>query len=177
MKKFISGVIVGALLFGGASVFAEATNLIGQKVQGIFTIEKSGAKVADAVVINGSAYAPVRAVAEATGSKLTVEGKKIIMGDASAAPSNGTASDLQEQRAKIAKEIETYEKKIKGYNEDILPTYKQQSEELANNGALGQRAADTYAEFKKQVEGWEAEVVTLKSKLAELDAKIAQLGE
>lgn len=32
MKKFISGVIVGALLFSGVTVFADSASLIGQKV-------------------------------------------------------------------------------------------------------------------------------------------------
>lgn len=78
VKKFISGIIVRALLFGAVPTFA-ASGLLGQKVQGIFTVEKNGTKLADAVVINGSAYAPVRAVAEASGVNLKVEGKKIIM--------------------------------------------------------------------------------------------------
>jgi hypothetical protein len=78
VKKFISGVIVGALLFGAVPTFA-ASGLLGQKVQGVFTVEKNGTKISEAVVINGSAYAPVRAVAEATGVNLKVEGKKIIM--------------------------------------------------------------------------------------------------
>ncbi|KGE20062.1 hypothetical protein [Paenibacillus wynnii] len=79
MKKFISGVIVGLFLFAGASVFADSSSLIGQKVQGLFSVEKSGTKIADAVIINGSAYAPVRAVAQAAGVELTVEGKTIKM--------------------------------------------------------------------------------------------------
>lgn len=69
-------------MFGGVSVFADSASLIGQKVQGLFSIEKqSGGKIADAVIINGTAYAPVRAVSEATGVQLAVEGKKIIMED------------------------------------------------------------------------------------------------
>ncbi|OMF89486.1 hypothetical protein [Paenibacillus sp. FSL R7-0337] len=55
LNKFISGFITGALLFGGVSAFAASSGLIGQKVQGLFTIEKAGVKVADAVVIKGSA--------------------------------------------------------------------------------------------------------------------------
>lgn len=81
MKKFVSGLIVGVLLFAGASVFADSSSLIGQKVQGLFSVEKSGTKVADAVIINGTAYAPVRAVSEAAGVDLKVEGKKIIMSE------------------------------------------------------------------------------------------------
>lgn len=65
-------------MFGGASAFA-ASGLLGQKVQGVFTIEKDGAKIAEAAIINGSAYAPLRAVADATGTDIGIQGKKIII--------------------------------------------------------------------------------------------------
>lgn len=78
MKKFVTGLIVGVLLFTSVSVFAAPTSLIGQKVQGLFSIEKNGTKIADAVIINGSTYAPVRALAEVTGTNLNVEGKKLL---------------------------------------------------------------------------------------------------
>lgn len=81
LKKFIAGVIVGGFLFAGASAFADSSSLIGQKVQGLFSVEKAGTKVADAVVINGTAYAPVRAISDATGAGLAVEGKRIIIQD------------------------------------------------------------------------------------------------
>lgn len=79
MKKFVAGVIVGGFLLAGASAFADSSSLIGQKVQGLFSVEKAGTKVADAIVINGTAYAPIRAVSDATGTELAVEGKKIII--------------------------------------------------------------------------------------------------
>lgn len=44
MKKFVSGLIVGVLLFAGASAFADSSSLIGQKVQGLFSIEKNGTR-------------------------------------------------------------------------------------------------------------------------------------
>ncbi|MEK5415068.1 hypothetical protein [Paenibacillus sp. FSL L8-0708] len=114
MKKFISGVIVGALLFAGTSVFADSVGLIGQKVQGLFTIEKSGVKVADAVIINGSAYAPVRAVADATGSELKVEGKKIIMSDSS----NKTV-DINGEEVNVGIRIKYLQDQIRSYQESI----------------------------------------------------------
>ncbi|MEK4452288.1 MULTISPECIES: DUF4352 domain-containing protein [unclassified Paenibacillus] len=93
MKKFISGFVAGALVFGGASAFA-ASGLLGQKVQGVFTIEKDGAKIAEAAIINGSAYAPLRAVADATGTDIGIQGKKIIIGSSTGtASSTGSASN------------------------------------------------------------------------------------
>ncbi|OMD19219.1 hypothetical protein BJP48_11975 [Paenibacillus odorifer] len=79
MKKVITGAIAGALLLTSVSVFADSASLVGKKVQGLFTVEQNGTKIADAVIIDGVAYAPVRAVSQAAGVQLTVEGKKIIM--------------------------------------------------------------------------------------------------
>lgn len=81
MKKIISVAIAGALLLTSVTVFADSASLVGKKVQGLFTVEQNGKKVADAVIIDGVAYAPVRAVSEAAGVELKVEGKKIIMSE------------------------------------------------------------------------------------------------
>ncbi|MFD2876633.1 hypothetical protein ACFTAO_12760 [Paenibacillus rhizoplanae] len=48
-------------------------------------MEQDGKKIADAVIINGSAYVPVRAMSEATGTGLAVEGKRITMESKAAA--------------------------------------------------------------------------------------------
>lgn len=91
MKKVISGVLAVTLLLGSTTVMAASSGLLGQKVQGLFSVEQNGTKIADAVVINGSTYVPVRAIAEATGTSIKVEGKKIIIGDTSStAPSKNT---------------------------------------------------------------------------------------
>lgn len=44
MKKFVSGIVVGVFLFAGVSAFAAPSSLIGQKVQGLFSIEQGGKK-------------------------------------------------------------------------------------------------------------------------------------
>lgn len=79
MKKKIVGIVAAALLLGGSIGFAANTSLIGAKVAGLYSIEQNGKKIADAVIINGSAYVPVRTMSEATGTGLTIEGKTIIL--------------------------------------------------------------------------------------------------
>jgi hypothetical protein len=176
MKKFISGVLVGALLFGGASAFADSVGLIGQKVQGLFSIEKDGKKIAEAVVIKGTAYAPVRAVAEATGSNLTVEGKKIIMGENN--PSSGTlTSELQAERIKIAAEITRLQTGITDIESNVLPGLREQAEILGTNGAVGERAKETVAKYEAQLQSDKDELTALQTQLAEIDAKIAHLSK
>lgn len=188
MKKKIILIMTTALLLGGSIGFAAASSsLIGSKVQGLFTVKKAdGTKIGEAVIINGSAFAPVRSISEATGTELSVEGKTIIMGSKSnTASANGetttaetvnSTAELQIERTKVVTDIETHEKQIKGYNDNILPTYKSLADELANNGTLGQRAADDYAQFKKQVDTWEAELKVLKTRLVEIDSQIRVLN-
>lgn len=174
MKKFISGAIVGALLFVGASVFADSTGLIGQQVQGLFSIEKNGAKIADAVIIKGSAYAPVRAVSEATGSKLTVEGKKIIMGATSTPVTTSTTQDeLKATREKIIKEIEQKTGNIQDLEANVIPLYESMAKEMATNGDLGKRAQASADDYKKLVEQRKSELAALQTQLTAIDAQIA----
>ena len=67
MKKFIAGVVVGACLFGAVPVFADSIkSLIGAKVEGVYSIEHNGQKIAEGLIINGSAYVPVRTMANVT---------------------------------------------------------------------------------------------------------------
>lgn len=82
MKKKIIGIVAAAVLFGSSIGYAASSSIIGAKVTGLFTLQHADkTKIADAVIINGSAYVPVRKMAEATGTELTVEGKTITLED------------------------------------------------------------------------------------------------
>ncbi|OKP91836.1 hypothetical protein A3844_01610 [Paenibacillus helianthi] len=79
MKKRIVGAVAVVLLLGGSIGFAAGTSLIGAKVTGTYEIEQGGKKIADAAIINGTAYVPVRIMSEATGTTLSVDGRKITL--------------------------------------------------------------------------------------------------
>ncbi|MEI2395576.1 hypothetical protein [Paenibacillus phytohabitans] len=79
MKKRVIGSVVAVLLLGGSIGFAAGTSIIGSKVTGTYSIEQNGKKIADAAIINGTAYVPVRVMSEATGTSLSVEGRKITL--------------------------------------------------------------------------------------------------
>lgn len=177
MKKFISGIIVGALLFGGASAFADSTGLIGQKVQGLFSIEKGGKKIADAVIIKGSAYAPVKAVAAATGAGLTVEGKKIIMSDEAVMTDDEVQvqiNALNFKRDDLNKQIQAAEGGVKMYETTYIPNaernYNGAITEVEKNGSA-KALEDRKAEYEQR----KADLATLQQQLADLDAQIAAL--
>ncbi|MBY0011732.1 hypothetical protein [Paenibacillus typhae] len=81
MKKKIIGITLAAFLFGGAAgLAASGTSLIGSQVEGLFEVySASGNRIDDAVIIMGKAYAPVRAISDVTGAKLSVTGKTITI--------------------------------------------------------------------------------------------------
>lgn len=177
MKKFISGVIVGALLFSGVSVFADSASLIGQKVQGLFTIEKSGKKVDDAIIINGTAFAPVRSVAEATGAKLTVEGKKIVMGEnttVASVSSGETTAKLKAEREKVVEEIEQKKANIADIETNVIPPYEVMAKEMATNGDLGKRAQASADEYKALLAQRKTELAYLQEKLSQIQAQLKE---
>ncbi|OKP81645.1 hypothetical protein A3842_11240 [Paenibacillus sp. P3E] len=170
MKKFVSGLIVGVLLFAGASVFADSSSLIGQKVQGLFSVEKAGTKVADAVIINGTAYAPVRAVSEAAGVDLKVEGKKIIMSESAEntttpAPTPTPSATAVTNRPTVSAE-QAKENKIRSL-EGKLAT-------LAGSIAMAEaqlKDKPDNVEFQQKVSDLKAQYADLQAQLAALQAQ------
>lgn len=174
MKKFVSGIIVGALLFTGASVFADSNSLIGQKVQGLFSIEKNGSKVGDAIVINGTAFAPVRTVSDAAGIGLVVEGKKIIIQDKEIEPVLSNTTSVYDQ--KKLKDIEGYKAGIENGKEyiakmeDSLQFYKKQLETAVSD--YDKRVAtESIAELETKLKQERTFLEQAEAKLAELESQ------
>ncbi|EFM10176.1 hypothetical protein PaecuDRAFT_3135 [Paenibacillus curdlanolyticus YK9] len=168
MKKFISGVIVGAVLFAGGSVFADSVGLVGKKVSGTYTIERDGKKVADAAIIDGSAYAPVRAVAQAAGTSLKVEGKKIIMGTETTSV-EVEISRINLEISNVQKAIENKQGGIKLYETDIIP----RAEQMAKNTV----GTDQEAQYAEWLAKRQTELANLKQELADLEAELADLNK
>ena len=166
MKKFVAGVAVGALIFGAVPVFADSIkSLVGAKVTGVYTVEQGGKKIADGAVINGSAYVPVRAIADATGTKITVEGKNIILGQ--------TEVELKEDevRAKL-EESKEYLAKL----EVAMPIYEQNvadaQKRVSAGENLAQYALDTAQRDEREAR---ARIIELKQEIAQLEEDLRNL--
>ncbi|OME62303.1 hypothetical protein BSK59_02195 [Paenibacillus odorifer] len=190
MKKKIIIITTVALMVGGSIGFA-ATNspLIGAKVQGLFTVQKSdGTKIGDAVIINGTAYAPVRSVSDATGATLTVEGKKIIMSgnNTTSVETTGKSSDYSEKKSYLEYKIRAAESDIKSAQGAIkglegsiekvnkypadYPTDQQRIDALAK--------IDEMIKVKQQViSEKEKELADLQEQLTEVVAQEAEEGK
>lgn len=83
------------------------------------------------MIIKGSAYAPVKAVADAAGASLTVEGKKIIMSEQAGKDLSvpefeyPNTQDIEKSKSEITvlkNNIATYKSNITLSQTSILPT-------------------------------------------------------
>lgn len=162
MKKKIVGIVAAALLLGGSIGFAASSSLIGAKVSGMYTIKQDGKKIADAIVVNNSAYVPVRTMSEATGAGLTVEGKTIILEsketEKAAIKASIAASKLRERLAGAESSVQVLKEAI------------QLAETTAADltSAADQEAQRNYiAELNKRVAFMETEIAQLKEQLGE----------
>lgn len=69
MRKYIVGFIIGVFMTASVSAYADnIVSLVGKQVQGEFLVMVNGKELPQkAVVIDGSSYAPVRAIGESAG--------------------------------------------------------------------------------------------------------------
>lgn len=171
MKKKILFITTFSLLLGSSIGFAAASSpLIGAKVQGLFTVQKAdGTKIGEAVIINGSAYAPVRAVSEASGAELTVEGKTIIMGskpETTPATSETTQTEQVETPTPTIMQIP-----LTAAEKEILQTRISKSEQGLENS----REELSQAKTKLETSADATEKEKLSKTIKELEARIAGL--
>ena len=162
MKKKIVGIVASALLLGSSIGFAASSSLIGAKVSGIYTIKQDGKKIADAIVVNNSAYVPVRTMSEATGAGLTVEGKTIILEsketEKAALKASIAAAKLRERLAGAESSVQVLKEAIQ-----LVETTA-----ADRTSAADQEARRNYiAELNKRVEFTEIEITQIKMQLGE----------
>ncbi|MEK5418208.1 hypothetical protein [Paenibacillus sp. FSL L8-0708] len=172
MKKFISGVIVGVLLLTSVSAFADSASLIGQKVQGLFSVEKNGVKITDAVIIKGTAYAPVRSISEAAGVTLNVEGKKILMGETS---TTSAAEAVSVELSRLNSELKSCQANIDSTVENVIKPREANLAALkaADNGSA--ESAFTISSVEKRLESERAYVAEQQALIDKAKARIAEL--
>ncbi|MGZ0043392.1 2,' 3'-cyclic nucleotide 2'-phosphodiesterase [Paenibacillus ottowii] len=82
MKKWsylLSGILIGAVVATTGNAFADQVkSLIGEKVAGEYTVKVNGNSLAEnAIVVDGKAHVPLRAVSDSLGAGIKVDGKTI----------------------------------------------------------------------------------------------------
>ncbi|GGH45896.1 hypothetical protein GCM10008014_08220 [Paenibacillus silvae] len=113
MKKYLAGFLAGVLFtIAGAAFADDIQSLIGKKIQGEAVVELNGQALDTAIIVDGKSYAPVRAIGEAAGYDVSMQNKKIILGEKATATTPGKGPSVEEQKAKLEKRIADVKQRI-----------------------------------------------------------------
>lgn len=170
MKKRIIGSVVAVMLLSGSIGFAAGTSLIGSKVTGTYAIEQGGKKIADAAIINGTAYVPVRIMSEATGTKLNVNGRKITLEqskDLTTIISESLQDTTEMKLVKLKNQLATNETSLKALAKTLTDGY----EDEKNSNYYKFESTEGYARATAEIKRLTEENEKLKAEIAELEAQ------
>ncbi|WP_059049990.1 hypothetical protein [Paenibacillus senegalimassiliensis] len=172
MKKYVNYIaffVAGIVFATSTTAFADnVLNLVGSKVQAVNNISlKDGSEIGKGIIVNDTTYAPVRAVTEAAGFSVELEGKDVVLNKTdeltkeSIDPKKATPSLDNINRA-----IEIAQKNITVYQKSIL-----QSEEV-----LGDPKYENIQEsLKTSIESDKEKLKATQERLKELEDQKAKL--
>lgn len=174
MKKWgylLSGILIGAVVAtSGSAAAAQIKSLVGQKVTAELTVVVNGTELPNkAPVINGVTNAPVRAITDALGANLALEGKVISITTESVnstevEPNTSTSSPTNEgsKYSRMTKEHLEAEKinlenRIENLNSgkqqllDSIERVKQKNSSITDEGAI-KIGENNIKELEKEIE-------------------------
>src|SRR5690606_2664306 len=73
MRKYLIGFIAGVLVATAGVAAADTVSLVGKKIQSEAEVTLDGEEIGTAIITDGTSFAPIRIVAEATGLKVGYE--------------------------------------------------------------------------------------------------------
>lgn len=121
MKKFVAGLIIGVGIASSFNVSAAVDSIIGKQVEGTALVKLNGADIGkESIIVNGSSYAPVRAVGEALGLDVDFQNNEVVMTNKSVK----VADEVKERNQKISqlrKENQVITQKIAELRQITLP--------------------------------------------------------
>lgn len=173
MKKFVSGVLVGAVLAFGVSTYADdIPQLLGKAVDNEYPVVLNGTQLNNkAPAIEGTSYAPVREISEKLGLVVKFENDTVI---------------LQSQEVKKVPEVEGVQ--AEASIADKVQALAAQIEELDRNIFGFKRSMDSTKSaielsktdknlplLQKQLEDTKAQIADLEKQKDELERQKAEL--
>ncbi|SPY16090.1 2',3'-cyclic-nucleotide 2'-phosphodiesterase [Paenibacillus polymyxa] len=197
MKKWsyllvlLSGMLIGTVIATAGSAFADQIkSMIGQTVAGEYTVKVNGNSLSEnAIVVDGKAHVPLRAVTDSLGANLKVDGKTIQIESSDNFSSKQTAdviqsvsnkyqgwpvSKLEDRKLELEKFVIDTEKDKENLQK-TLEKYSKFREEYAGN----KKAMDTLDSNTKGTEEVlqeaETNIAKYKTELEEINKAIAAL--
>lgn len=172
MKKYIIGGLVFFLSFA-VGAHAEVISMIGKTVDNVYALTINGQKMEyDAVLIDGTTYAPVRMLGEATGHIVKFDdttGVKLIKKITT--PKETVLKSIAALNSTIA----TNETMIKG-NENEIDRLKKENQTDQVRMDI-KTAEDTIDRLNNGIVSLKAQIAKLNQTLSEIDAQEAELSK
>ncbi|MEK5024779.1 hypothetical protein [Paenibacillus sp. FSL M7-1046] len=162
MKKYFVGFIAGIVLTLSSTVFADdISELIGKKVEGTAKVNLNGSVIGSAVIINGSTYAPIRVIGQATGLDVGYEKGVVRL----------NSPDISETPKKTADvlnaEIVLYQSTLQNTKEAV--------KKIKENIASGKYTGDELIYLQIDLERAQKMIPKDEAKIAELQAQLVEL--
>jgi hypothetical protein len=173
MKKYVIGILIGFCLSFAVGAHAEVINMIGKVVDGTIDLTINKKKMEyQAVLIDGTTYAPVRMLGEETGYIVKfddVTGVKLIKKITT--PKETVLKSIAALNSTIA----TNESMTKGNQEEIVKLkVKEQTPQVLMDIKTTE---DTIDRLQKGIVGLNEQIDKLNQTLADIDAQQAELNK
>lgn len=167
MRKYIIGAIVGAALTFSVSAYGAEISKIGKKVQGEYSVVVDGSTLAQkAVGVDGSTYAPLRAIGEELGYNVSFSNKTVTF----------SAKEVNEPVSTVTPEPTSSDNPTSTVQDQISDLEKKKEEAIGKYlDFLGKY------DFSKLTEEQKNEVLAVKAEAEEIQKQIdaikAQAGQ
>lgn len=165
MKKFFAGLIIGAGLMFSLSASADSLSKVGKVVQGEMEVRVNGQTLdTAAIVVDGSSFLPVRAMAGAIGGSVNFDGKSVDV----------VMVEPKEEKVVAEEEIveETNERNYnRVYREWRHYFLKRQVAEFNLQIA---KTDEARAQFQAEIEELDKIIAELEAEKSELEAQLAE---
>lgn len=182
MKKLVYSSVAALFVLGSLTVgVSAATNsLIGKKVQAVISVKVDGKQVKDAIVIDGTTYAPVRSFSEASGYSVKIGKGEVLL--TSPETINRTEEEvvaeikIKNQLNVLQNNVVFWKASLVGYEE----TAAQARKSIEDANVWNANRADDVPELdstsaQKKLSEAEAAIADLQSKIEAAEAEIKQL--
>lgn len=173
MKRFVMGVICGALIFGGTSVLADSISLVGKTIDGEIPVYYNKEPLAaKAIVVEGISYLPVRTVGNTLGATIEYRDGAVYVeqADQYEVIKEKVLNDLklEMQKEEIQKEIS----KLQTANENLRKQVVELENDIKrNDGAVRDTLIQLKTSAETIIQQQEAKIKELEAQLAELEGQ------
>jgi predicted RNase H-like nuclease (RuvC/YqgF family) len=162
MKKFISGIIIGALLMVGTQSFAANIGYIGKKVSSETVVKVNGEEAGKAVIVDNKSFIPVRDISEKIGAKISFEKDGSIL--------LATENPIQKEIEQVNSDIKSTKSRISDL-EQRISEYENQIKAIEETGHRALSQSISKDALSGTLEKQKEKLTELEVKLKELESK------